>query len=370
MSKVKGNVQDPLELIAEYGTDALRLALTIGITPGNDFTLTPSMLDARRDFVNKLWNIGRFVLAVTTADDRRRALQPAVARGEKTPLVERWIASRLSAVTAEMTRLLGEYNFGEAGRVIHDFVWDEVADWYVEAFKVLARDDQADGALLAQVYEKALRMLHPYAPFATEELWQRLTTGTGERPIALMIAPWPEPADARDPAAESAWSDVMAVTRAARTLRSDYHIKSSKAVAASIAARTPELAAFWRANAELLGALPGVRLKPIDVLDAPEGAPADLAARAIAAIAGAVELLMPAEGLFDVQTELDRVTQELADSNTQVVRLERQLASDFSHKAPAETVERERERLAEQRERQQTLERRRATLARLRDTSQ
>src|SRR5216684_4293771 len=273
MSKVKGNVQDPLELIAEYGTDALR-----------------------------------------------------------------------SAVTAEMTRLLGEYNFGEAGRVIHDFVWDEVADWYVEAFKVLARDDQADGALLAQVYEKALRMLHPYAPFATEELWQRLTTGSADRPIALMIAPWPEPADARDPAAEAAWSDVMAVTRAARTLRSDYHIKSSNAVAATIAARTPELAAFWRANADLLGALPGARLKPIDVLDAPEGAPTELAARAIAAVAGGVELLLPAEGLFDVQTELDRVTQELAESNGQVVRLERQLASDFSHKAPAETVERKRER--------------------------
>src|SRR5216684_264142 len=344
MIMVKGNVQDPLELIQEYGTDALRLALTIGITPGNDFTLSPSMLDARRDFVNKLWNIGRFVMSATTAEERRHALQPVAARGEKTPLAERWIASRLSAVTAEVTRLLGEFNFGEAGRVIHDFLWDEMADWYVEAFKILARDGQADGALLAQVYEKALRLLHPYAPFATEELWQRLTTGSADRPIALMIAPWPEPADARDPAAEAAWSDVMAVTRAARTLRSDYHIKSSNAVAATIAARTPELAAFWRANADLLGALPGARLKPIDVLDAPEGAPTELAARAIAAVAGGVELLLPAEGLFDVQTELDRVTQELAESNGQVVRLERQLASDFSHKAPAETVERKRER--------------------------
>ncbi len=369
MSKVKGNVQDPLELIAEYGTDALRLAVTIGITPGNDFTLTPSMLDARRDFVNKLWNIGRFVMAVTTAEQRRRALAPATPR-ENAPLAERWIASRLSAVTAEVTRLLGEFNFGEAGRMIHDFIWDEVADWYVEAFKIHSREDQADGALLAQVYDKALRMLHPFAPFATEDLWQRLTTGIADRPIALMIAQWPEPADARDAAAEAAWSDVMAVTRAARTLRSEYHIKSSNAVPASIAARTPELAAFWRANADLLGALPGARLKPIDVLEAPQGAPHDLAAQAIAAVAGGVELLMPAQGLFDVQTELDRVTQELADSNNHVVRLERQLASDFSHKAPAETVERERERLAEQRERQQTLERRRATLARLSGTAQ
>jgi valyl-tRNA synthetase len=369
MSKVKGNVQDPLELIQEYGTDALRLAVTIGMTPGNDFTLTPSMLDARRDFVNKLWNIGRFVVAVTTPEQRRHALDPAVVRAEA-PLAERWIASRLSAVTAEVTRLLGEFNFGEAGRVIHDFVWDELADWYVEAYKILSREGQADGALLAQVYEKTLRLLHPLAPFATEDLWQRLTTGARGRPIALMIAEWPAPADTRDLAAEAAWSDVMAVTRAARTLRSEYHIEPSNTVAASLAARTPELAAFWRANADLLGALPGTRLKPIDVLDAPEGAPADLAARAIAAVAGGLELLIPAEGLFDVQTELGRAKQELAESGKQVQRLEGLLASDFSRKAPPETVERERGRLKEQRERQQTLERRRATLARLSGTSE
>jgi valyl-tRNA synthetase len=369
MSKVKGNVQDPLELIDEYGADALRLAVTIGITPGNDFTLTPAMLDARRDFVNKLWNIGRFVGAITTPQERRRALAPAVARNDA-PLAERWIASRLSAVTGEVTRLLGDFNFGEAGRVIHDFVWDELADWYIEAFKIHSRDGHADGALLAQVYDKALRLLHPFAPFVTEELWQRLTTGIVGRPVALMIAEWPEPADARDPAADTAWSDVMAVTRAARTLRSDYHIKPSNLVAALIAARTPELAAFWRENAELLGALPGARLKPIEVLEDPEGAPAELAANAIAAVAGGVELLIRAEGLFDVQVELDRVTQELAEAGKQVQRLEAQLASGFSRKAPPETVERERERLHEQRQRQQTLERRRATLARLGGTDE
>jgi valyl-tRNA synthetase len=369
MSKVKGNVQDPLELIQEYGTDALRLAVAIGITPGNDFTLTPGILDARRDFVNKLWNIGRFVMTVTTPAQRRRALEPALARDDA-PLAERWIASRLSAVTAEVTRLLGDFNFGEAGRVIHDFIWDELADWYLEAFKIRSRESQADGALLAQVYDKALRMLHPFAPFVTEELWQGLTKGISDRPIALMIAEWPKPADTRDPAADAGWSDLMAVTRAARTLRSDYHIKPSSPVAASIAARTPELAAFWRANADLLGALPGARLNPIEVLEVPEGTPADLAAQAIAAVAGGVELLIPAAGLFDVQIELVRVNQELAESTKQVQRLESQLASDFSRKAPPETVERERERLREHRERQQTLERRRATLGRLSGTDE
>jgi valyl-tRNA synthetase len=255
MSKTKGNVQDPLELIAEYGTDALRLGVCIGITPGNDFTLTPTILDARRDFVNKLWNIGRLVLARTTPQERRRALGAPIP-AENAQLFERWIASRLSTVTTEVTRLLGEYNFGEAGRVIHDFIWDELADWYLEAFKVA----KADGALLAQVYEKTLRLLHPFAPFVTEELWQRLTTDIAERPVSLMVADWPSAANTRDPEAEAAWSDVVALTRAARTLRAEYRIEPSRAIAASILAPTRDQAAFWTANADLVGALPGTRL--------------------------------------------------------------------------------------------------------------
>ncbi len=364
MSKTKGNVQDPLDLIAEYGTDALRLGVSIGITPGNDFTLTPSILDARRDFVNKLWNVGRFVMANTTAEQRRSALEAPVPR-PAAPLAERWIASRVASVTAEMTRLLGDFNFGEAGRVIHDFIWDELADWYVEAFKILSRDGLSDGALMAQVYDKVLRLLHPFAPFVTEELWQRLTTGLAQRPIALMMAAWPTPASVGDPSAEAAWSDVMSLTRAARTLRADYRIEPARAVVASIAAPTAERAAFWRANAALVSALPGTRLQPISVLESPGGAPSDLAARSIATVAGGVELLVPAEGLFDVGTERQRTGRELSEASAQVERLEKLLGSDFAHKAAPETVERERERLVEQRERLAALERRGATLERL-----
>jgi len=359
MSKTKGNVQDPLELIDEYGTDALRLGVTIGVTPGNDFTLTSDILDSRRDFVNKLWNIGRFVMASTTPEVRRRALEPAAPKAGA-PLAERWIASRLASVTADVTRMLGEFNFGEAARVIHDFIWDEVADWYVEAFKVLARGGQADGALLAQIFEKLLRLLHPFAPFATEELWQRITTGISDRPIALMIAEWPRPIDNRDASAEADWSDIMALTRAIRTLRGDYHIEPSKVVAASIVPGSRERADFWQAQADLLGALPGTRLNPIEILNAPL-----LAAQSIATVAGGVELLIPAEGLFDVEAELARTDQELSNAQKQLQRLEGLLGSDFSSKAPPETVAHERGRLEEQRERQQTLERRRATLSRL-----
>jgi valyl-tRNA synthetase len=364
MSKTKGNVQDPLELIAEYGTDALRLGVSIGITPGNDFTLTPNILDARRDFVNKLWNIGRLVMARTAAEQRRRALESAIPRPEA-PLVERWIASRLDSVISEVTRLLGEFSFGEAGRVIHDFIWDEVADWYVEAYKVLP---DPDGALLAQVYEKTLRLLHPFAPFVTEELWQRVTTGTADRPLSISIAEWPRPGDVRDPAAEVGWSDIMALTRAARTLRADYRIEPGRVIGASIATRSPTVADFWRDNAGLLGALPGTRLNPIDVLEVSNGVAPELAARTIAAVAGGAELLIPAAGLFDIQTELRRVTSELADAEKRVRELERRLAGEFSHKAPPEVVEPERQRLREQRDRLQTLEGRRETLTRLADT--
>ncbi|HEX8969150.1 MAG TPA: valine--tRNA ligase [Chloroflexota bacterium] len=365
MSKTKGNVQDPLELIAEYGTDALRLGVSIGITPGNDFTLTPTILDARRDFVNKLWNIGRFVAVSTTADERQQALGAAIPTAGAT-LVERWIASRLALVTSEMTRLLGEYNFGEAGRVIHDFIWDELADWYVEAFKIQARGQGgANGALMAQVFEKALRLLHPFAPFATEELWQRLTTGIADRPVSIMIAEWPHAAEVRDQTAQTEWSDIMALTRAARTLRAEYRIEPAAFVSASIAAPGPRQAEFWRANAEMLGALPGTRLRPVEVVQADDGVASELAARSIAVVAGGAELLIPAAGLFDVQTELARTLTELTEADKQVQRLERLLDGEFSHKAPPETVERERERLSEQRTRRQALDRRRDNLARL-----
>ena len=364
MSKTKGNVQDPLELIAEYGTDALRLAVSIGITPGNDFTLTPTILDARRDFVNKLWNIGRLVVARTTPEQRRRALDPAVPN-ESAALAERWIASRLAYITSEMTRLLREFNFGEAGRLIHDFIWDEVADWYVEAYKVLAATGRADGALLAQVYEKTLRLLHPFAPFVTEELWQRLTAESAGRPVSIMLAEWPRAADTRDLLAEGEWGDIMALTRAARTLRNDYRIEPSRVVGASILARSPESATFWKANADLLGALPGTRLQPIQVVESTDRDMTELTSRSIAAVAGGAELLVPAEGLFDVETELARTRTELADAEKQVHRLEGLLGGDFSRKAPPETVERERERLVEQRARLEALQRRQGTLNRL-----
>ncbi|MBI2756342.1 MAG: valine--tRNA ligase [Chloroflexi bacterium] len=363
MSKTKGNVQDPLDLIEQYGTDALRLAVTIGNAPGNDFTLTPGSLEAKRDFVNKLWNLGRFVQANTTAAERGDALERARPL-PGAPLADRWICSRLDQVIQDTTRLLGDFNFGEAGRAVYDFAWDELADWYVESFKVAARAGEADGSLLARVYEKVLRLLHPLAPFATEDLWQRLTAEASYRPVALMVADWPEPAGVTDPEAEARWAAVQAVVRAARTLRTDYRIEPARLVAATIGVGNGQDRAFWETQAALIGALPGSRLRPVEVRSLAELG--DVPTRSIAAVAGGVELLVPAEGLFDVEAESTRVGAEIAEVEVQVRRLEGLLGGEFATKAPPDKVQGERERLAQQRQRLEALERRGETLTRLR----
>ncbi len=365
MSKTKGNVQDPLELIDVYGTDAVRLAVTIGNTPGNDFTLTPGNLAARRDFVNKLWNVGRFVMANSSADERAHSLEAPLV-DERASLADRWIVSRLDRTIADATRLLGDFNFGEAGRVLHDFVWDELADWYVEAFKVRARQAEANGAVLSRVFEKVLRLLHPFAPFVTEELWQRLTVPATDRPISVMMADWPTATSVVDEVAEEQWGDLMAVVRAARALRAEYGIEPARTVPATVAAGSAARAELWRRHVELLGSLPGTRLRPVDVSRA--STVPELATHSLAAVAGGVELLIPAEGLFDVAAELKRTEQEQADAEGQVARLEGLLLRPgFAENAPSEVVQRERERLAEQRQRLEALDRRLTTLRRLRD---
>src|SRR5262249_36962874 len=142
---------------------------------------------------------------------------------------------------------------------------------------------------------------------------------------------WPTPDVAVDPTAEAEWSDIMALTRAARNLRADYRIEPSHAIEAAIATRDARQAGFWRANASLVGALPGTRLSPVNVVD---GVAPELAARSIAAVAGGAELLIPAAGLFDVATELKRAATELADAQKRVSGLEARLGGDFGRKAP------------------------------------
>ena len=350
MSKTKGNVQDPLELIETYGTDALRLGVTIGMTPGNDFTLTSTILDARRNFMNKLWNIGRFVAASTTAEERRGALQPARrAHGRATGRTLDCQPAR-RRVTADVTRLLGDYNFGEAGRV-HSRLRVGRSGRLVR--RVLqdpcSRRARADGALLAQVLEKILRLLHPFAPFVTEELWQRLTTGH-----CGASARRHRGGVAETVVGSGSGRGVGVVGRdgghacRAWPARGIPHRAAHGSGCHAGGARRLRQQSSGAHSRDVLAGLPDTWLSPVNVAESLES---DLAARSIAAVAGGAELLIPAEGLFDVDVEIGRTDKEHADAEREVNRLESLLASDFGTKAKPEAVEGEREKLATQRAR-------------------
>ncbi len=208
MSKSLGNALDPLDLIAEYGSDALRFSLLTGGTPGNDMKLSITRVESNRNFANKIWNAARFVimnleghaLAVggnrPTTYDMRYQLPDSSALS----LADRWILSRLESVQNEVTRLNNSWQLGEAGRQLYEFLWNEYCDWYIEAAKVRLNDGtpaeaQATRQVLAFVLEQSLRLLHPFMPCVTETIWQNLPDLGGmdaHGPRALIVSRWPQ----------------------------------------------------------------------------------------------------------------------------------------------------------------------------------
>ncbi len=177
MSKSKNNVIDPLVLVDAHGSDALRYTLATGSTPGNDMKLSIQRVEAGRNFANKLWNAARFVIGLRQAGDAAPTMAPVVARVE-----DRWILSRLTDVTAEVERLLADFQIGEAGRVIYEFLWGEYCDWYIELSKIRLREGPTDRMpmqVLVYVLESSLRLLHPFMPFVTEAIWRELVATFG-----------------------------------------------------------------------------------------------------------------------------------------------------------------------------------------------
>jgi len=213
MSRSKGNVIDPLQVMDEYGTDALRFTLMTGSTPGNDMRLSLEQVEASRNFANKIWNATRFVL--TNLQEGHQLLPGDPWHREDLALPDRWILSRHNRLISEVNRLMEGYQFGEAGRQIYEFLWGEYCDWYIEASKVALYGDDEKARertrhVLVYVLERTLRLLHPFMPFVTEEIWQHLPH-EGESP---MIAPWPEagPVDEEaERAQESLWEHIRAI---------------------------------------------------------------------------------------------------------------------------------------------------------------
>jgi valyl-tRNA synthetase len=373
MSKSKGNVIDPLISMDQYGTDALRFALAVGSAPGNDLKLSDERLAAGRNFANKLWNAANFIVAACAADGGRRKADtrgepPSAVRRPPSALADRWIESRLQGLIASVAQLMGDCQFGEAGRQIQEFIWGEFCDWYLEMAKVSLRADggrpTAGGEsspsaveVLPRVFDAALRLLHPFMPFVTEEIWQRLRAGglIAEPAPALIVAAYPTPDPARiDPAAERIVESAMALIRAVRNARAELRIEPARWLEGILVIGGE--AAYSRL-APSIAAL--ARLRPLR-LEAQLDRKPD---QAVTVIAGELECYLPLAGVLDLAAETERLRGELAEVESEIARAQGRLANpSFTGRAPAAVVDKEREKLAAYEERAVRLRERVASL--------
>ncbi|NNJ09064.1 valine--tRNA ligase [Chloroflexales bacterium ZM16-3] len=362
MSKSYGNVLNPLEIMDAQGTDALRFTLATSGTPGQDMNLNPQRIESARNFANKIWNITRFVIskgvgqaqgAAPTNSTYGQRLVPA-----PTTLADRWIISRYNRLCLDVNRLLEGYNFGEAGRQLQDFLWGEFADWYVEIAKVQLEGDavgadlsvrqQTTRAVLYTVLEGALRLLHPYIPYVTEEVWQYLTRVEGREPApdhSLMLASYPTGDEALvSDQAEANWGLVQELIVAIRNIRSEYKVEPARWVAATIVAG--ERAGMLREQAALIARLGRVDAEKLTIVESLESKPGQSAAIVI----GTLEAYLPLAGLIDLAAERARLAKELEQAEADVARREAKLANEgFVAKAPANVVQRERDSLEQAR---------------------
>ena len=353
MSKTRGNVLDPLKLIDLYGADALRFALTTGTSPGNDMRLNEQKLEASRNFANKLWNAARFVMTklegASGLEGWHRPLKP-------THRHDRWILSRFNRAVAQVQRSMEEYQFGEAQRIVHDFLWNEYCDWYIEMAKTRLRNEESTSPLpvLSYVLERVLRLLHPFLPFVTEEIWQTLMQYLPEEPgrsKALIVAAYPETdATFLDEEAEAEVEAVIELNRAARNVRAEFRVPPSL----TIPARVYAPAAFGRVfeqEADFIETNASIDLLTVS----PLGDFATSKDEVVQVLADGT-LAMSLAGLVDLGLESDRLKGELGELELHRSRLLARLGDDaFVSRAPEEVVEKERQRLESVEERRDRL---------------
>ena len=356
MSKSKGTGIDPLPVMEEYGTDALRFTLLVGSTPGNDSSISLKKVEGNRNFANKIWNAGRFVISAINS-----LTSLPVPVGKETrwsesewTLADSWVWARLQTLVREVERLFQSYQYGEAGRQIYEFFWSDFADWYVEVAKLQLQtpeNREHTAVTLARVLDISLRLLHPITPFVTEELWGHLRGAllasplaelAKDWPAALIIASWPEPRPEEDweAAKVTDFALIQDTIRSIRNLRAEKKVSPAKRIPATIACggKTDLL----KKQAGVIAALAGLDPVLLSIFallpEKPENS--------IALVAGPVEIYVPLSGMVDLDEERNRFQKELAESQVQIDRLEKLLGSDFANKAPAAVVQKEREKLA------------------------
>jgi valyl-tRNA synthetase len=352
-SKLQANTMNLAEPISTYGADALRFALTTGTSPGNDTNLGKSKLESSRNFVNKLWNGTRFILQ---AMDSER-LDADTIELQPQRIEDQWIDSQLNRLIKNVTRLMEEFQFGEAEQQIHDFLWSRFCDWYIEIAKIRFRPHPAPSIhgegvgeasplpFLVNTLEKSLRLLHPFMPFVTEELWQSLKQrlpDKGQMSASIMIAPYPFADDkAFAPEAERVMDSVMEIIRSIRNVRAQYKVKPGKWIEARV--YTGELLLSLITQANIIETLAKVR--PLAILDRQEREPTK--DKALVLVLKEAEVVVPLADMVDRLAEEQRLLKESEDIKGRIAQLEARLGDNaFRSKAPTQVVEKEKQKLA------------------------
>ncbi len=337
MSKVKGNVLNPLDAIAQYGTDALRFALSTGTSPGNDIRLSSQRLEAARNFANKLWNAARFVVG-----NMEEGLSVTKIDRATLPLEDRWILSRLSHLVTAVNKFMDDFQFGEAERQIHDFLWGEFCDWYIEMAKLRLNESPSPMPVLAYVLETSLRLLHPFMPFVTEEIWQNLKERLDEEMAeSIMIAPYPTADEgAIDAAVEKQMELVIEIIRAIRNERAEFKVEPSKWIEALIVPHDAKSTIESQVCAiEMLA-----RVRPLTIIETKDARPD----KAKTLVLTGAEVIIPMAGMIDLDAERQRLEREIQKNQAEILRLEARLKDEeFLSKAPSHIISRERDRLEE-----------------------
>jgi len=339
ISKVRGNVLNPIDVLEQYGTDALRYSIIAGTSAGTDSKLSVAKLEAGRNFANKLWNATRFVIR-SIGSEKSLGIQ-----WDSLPTEDRWILSRLNRTIASVTKLLEDFQFAEAQRQIYDFLWSEYCDWYIELAKIRLRSAEALSPVpvLIHVLETSLRLLHPYMPFVTEELWQNLKRclpSDWQASESIMVAPYPE-ADNKvvDPAAERVMESVIEIIRSIRNARVQYDVASSKWIQAQVygGKLTPSITRYSQAIETL------ARVRPVTIRATRKKG--ETGENNLVLVLKEAEVIIPMGSMVDVEAERKRLETELEQSQAEVARLEARLKDkDFLSKAPASVIEKERQK--------------------------
>ena len=332
MSKSLGNGVDPMDVIEQYGVDSLRWFLANGSAPGQDVRFSTDKMDAAWNFINKIWNASRYVLMNVgdlTLDN--------LSIGQDLTLADRWILARLQTTIADVTRLFERFEFGEAGRILYSFIWDDYCDWYIEMTKEQLQDKEAANtttkSILVFVLDQFLRLLHPIMPFVTEEIWQQI----GGQDKSIVVADYPRVNEAyQDSQVEAQMAQLMELIRAVRTIRNEMNTPLSKPVDLYIKVQDAAGQALLEANQAYIKRF--CNPAQLVISQAPEH-PEEV----VTQVLSFAEILMPLKGLIKLEDELARLEGEQAKLEKEVARIDGKLSNEkFVSRAPEHVVAEER----------------------------